>query len=232
MNSLQGRKILVIDDDPMVLGLLEYTLYQAGAEVYTSTSGEEGLLMLPAHEPDLIVLDVTMPGTDGWQICRRMRQITDIPIIFLSAETEDRDVIQGLDCGAVDYVTKPFGPRVLLARVRAALRQLGQPAVTDKPTMYQNGHLSINLETRQVLRQGEPVKLSTTEHRLLAFLLCHADQPLTFQRILEEVWGPAYQDCLDLVFVYISRLRRKLEEDPKNPEYLVSDPGSGYRFQI
>ena len=227
MSDLQDRTILVIDDDPNMRCLAEATFSQAGAEVVTAARGKEGLLLLPAHEPDLVLLDVMMPEMDGWEVCYRIRRLSNVPIIFVSAVDGDQNVIRGLDCGAADYVTKPFSPEVLLARARAALRQ----GRRSEPTVYRNSHLTINLETRQVLVDGKPVKLSGTEHRLLAFLVDNANKPLTFQRILHEVWGPAYQDCQDLVYVYISRLRRKIEQDPKDPKYLVTEHGLGYRFQ-
>jgi DNA-binding response OmpR family regulator len=206
-------------------------LSQAGAEVCTAANGEEGLLLLPAHEPNLVILEVMMPGMDGWQVCSRIRQVSNVPIVFLTAKDAESDIIQGLRRGAVDYVTKPFSPTLLVARVGAILRQIQLAELKDRPAIYNNSHLNIDLEARQVLVHGRPVKLSTTEHRLLAFLLDNADRPVTFQRILDEVWGPAYEDCIDLVYVYMSRLRRKLEEDPKKPQHLLTEHGLGYRFQ-
>jgi two-component system KDP operon response regulator KdpE len=228
---MEGKIILIIDDDPTLLGIAELIFSRAGGQVYTATSGQEGLCQFYAHRPDLVLLDVMMPDMDGWQVCERIRQLSDVPIIMLTALGQDDDIMRGLDCGADDYVTKPFSLKVLAARARAILRRAALPSVTEKPATYSNGYLTIDLGQRQVVVRGEPLKLTPTEYRLLAYLLRNAGRVLTFQQILESVWGWEYQGNAEYVHVYTSRLRQKLEEDPKNPQYLLTEHGVGYSFR-
>lgn len=229
MSDLQGKKILVIDDDPDLLQLMARLFARTEAQVYTDFSGQEGLRQFYAHQPDLVLLDVMMPELDGWSVCQRIRQVSNVPLIILSALVRDKDVVRGLDCGADDYVSKPFSPNVLLARARTALRRGTSPHTES--LAYADDHLTIDGDKRRVLVCGEPIRLSATEYRLLAFLLQHAGQVLTFQKILGNVWGEGCQDCIEYVHVYICHLRQKLERDPKQPKYLLSERGVGYRFE-
>lgn len=231
MDILKNKNILVIDDDPNLVRLLEYTLSNVGVVVHTAESGEEGLRQFFARQPDLIILDVMMPEVDGWEVCTRIRQISDVPIIFLTALNGENNIVRGLDYGAVDYVVKPFGPKVLVARVQAALRQAETTSRLKKAPAYQDDYLTIDLDTRRVFVCGEPVKLTATEYQLLAYLVQNANQVLSFQQILETVWGSEYDDSVNYVHVYIWHLRNKLEEDPKAPRYLLTEHGVGYRFQ-
>ena len=228
---MQGKTILVIDDDPEMLRLLEHIFSREGAQVCTAAGGQEGLRQFYNYPPHLVVLDVMMPDLDGWQVCDRVRQMSDVPIIFLTALNAEAEIIHGLDTGAVDYVTKPFSPHVLVARARAALRQTELAPGTEKTDTYRDDYLAIDLDTRQVTVRGEPVKLTKTEYRLLAYLVENAGQVLTPQQILEYVWGREYRDSIDYTHVYMWRLRQKLEEDPQNPRYLLTEHGLGYRFQ-
>jgi two-component system KDP operon response regulator KdpE len=228
---MQGKIILVIDDDPEMLRLLEHIFSREGAQVCTAAGGQEGLRQFYNYPPHLVVLDVMMPEMDGWQVCARVRQMSDVPIIFLTALNAEAEIIHGLDTGAVDYVTKPFSPHVLVARARAALRQTELAPGTEKTDTYRDDYLAIDLDTRQVTVRGEPVKLTKTEYRLLAYLVENAGQVLTPQQILEYVWGREYRDSIDYTHVYMWRLRQKLEEDPQNPRYLLTEHGLGYRFQ-
>jgi DNA-binding response OmpR family regulator len=228
---LKNKKILVIDDDPNLVRLIEYTFSKIGTVVYTAESGEEGLRQFYARQPDLIILDVMMASMDGWEVCARIRQVSDIPIIFLTALDGEDNIVRGLDCGAIDYMVKPFGSKVLVARAQAALRQAERTSGTKKPPTYRDDYLTVDLDTRRVFVRGEPVKLTATEYHLLAYLLQHAGQVLTSQQILENVWGPAYEDCVNYVHVYMWHLRNKLEEDPKAPCYLVTEHGVGYQFR-
>ena len=228
---MQGKTILVIDDDPEMLRLLEHIFSREGAQVCTAAGGQEGLRQFYNYPPHLVVLDVMMPDLDGWQVCARVRQMSDVPIIFLTALNAEAEIIHGLDTGAVDYVTKPFSPHVLVARARAALRQTELAPGTEKTDTYRDDYLAIDLDTRQVTVRGEPVKLTKTEYRLLAYLVENAGQVLTPQQILEYVWGREYRDSIDYTHVYMWRLRQKLEEDPQNPRYLLTEHGLGYRFQ-
>ena len=231
MNYLTNKKILVIDDDPNLVRLIEYTFSRAGFVVHKAESGEEGLHQFYDRQPDLIILDIMMPEMDGWEVCARIRQVSDVPIIFLTALSGEENVVRGLDCGAVDYVVKPFGPKALVARAQAALRHVELTPPLEKPPTYRDDYLTIDLETRRVLVRGEPVKLTATEYQLLSYLVQNASQVVSFEQILENVWGSAYDDCVNYVHVYMWHLRNKLEEDPKDPRYLLTEHGVGYRFR-
>jgi two-component system KDP operon response regulator KdpE len=231
MNTLHGKKILIVDDDEIVLDLLTAAYSRDGAQVTRAIDGFEALRQLFEHRPDLVILDILMPVLDGWDTCAQMRCLTDTPIIFLTALGRETDIIRGLDSGAADYVTKPFSPKELLARSRAALRQVTPASHVERPISYSDERLTFNAAERQVFVAGEPVKLTPTEHRLLLYLLKNAGQILTYEQILTRVWGEAYQSCTEYVHVHISRLRQKLEEDPKQPRYLLGEYGLGYRFE-
>ena len=224
-------KILVVDDDPVIIQLLTSTFAKIAATVIMATNGQEGLQQFYTHRPDLVILDVKMPDMDGWETCRIIRKLSDVPIIMLTARAADDEIIRGLDSGADDYITKPFNAQVVLARVRAALRRPAQAALTKKSSYYSDGYLTIDLEKNLVLTRGEPVKLTAQEYKLLAYLLQNPNRMLTTQQILENVWGWEYQDEPGHVRIYIWHLRRKLEDDPKEPKYLLTEYGLGYRFQ-
>jgi DNA-binding response OmpR family regulator len=230
MDIIQGKEILIVDDDPDLLKLMEYVLSQVGAHVSSASDGEEALHQIRAHPPDLVILDIMMPGLSGLDVCSLILEQMDVPIIFLTALGKESDIVAGLEKGAVDYVTKPFSNTVLIARIRAALRQAALGAAAVAPAAYGNGHLTIDPESHEVFAGGERVVLTITEYRLLAYLFQHAGQALTFGQILENVWGSAYQDSANYVHVYVHRLRKKLERDPTQPEYLLSEHGVGYRF--
>lgn len=228
---MQGKIILIIDDDPHMLRLLEHIFSREGAQVCTAEGGQEGLRQFHTYRPHLVILDVMMPEINGWQVCDRIRQLSEVPIIFLTALNGEAEIIHGLDTGAIDYVTKPFSPPVLVARARAALRRTEPAPGTEKIGTYRDEYLAIDLDTRRVTVRGEPVKLTKTEYRLLAYLVENAGQVLTPQQILDYVWGREYRDSIDYTHVYMWRLRQKLEEDPQNPHYLLTEHGLGYRFQ-
>jgi len=231
-----AKKILVVDDDPSLVRLVTQVLTDKGYEVLKANNGQEALRLLFAQKPDLVLLDVVMPGIDGWQTCSRIRDISPtIPIIMLTGnrKTED-DVVRGLDYGADDYLLKPVGNRELVARVRAALRRAELPSYLDdkeRAIIYSDGFLTINLTERKVIVDGEKVKLTPIEFRLLAILLENAGRILTHRQLLEKVWGWEYVDDLDYVRIYISHLRRKIEPEPALPKYIVTEPGVGYSFQ-
>lgn len=229
--NIEGKRILVIDDEAVLLKLVEETFTRLGAQVFTSTDGQEGLRQFYAHRPDLIILDLMMPHVNGWEVCRQIRQISNVPLILLTAVNRDADIVRGLQYGADDYITKPFSPAVLIARAQAALRR-SPPGTAENPAgYYSDGYLTIDLEKRRVLVNGKPVRLSRTEYKLLAYLLKNANRVLTFQQILAHVWGEEYHGSTDYVHVYISHLRRKLETDPANPIYIRTEHGVGYRFE-
>lgn len=227
---MQAKKILTIDDDGNIRRMIEHTFTEAGAEVFSASNGPDGLRLLYKHKPDLIILDIMMPEMDGWQVCRQIRQLTDVPVILLTALKSDEEIIQGLEVGADDFISKPFNPKVLLARARAVLRRVEQEPEKVGLQGYQDHHLNIDLEEYKVIVAGQAIKLTTTEYRLLGYLVQNAGRLRTFDQILENVWGYEYRDSPDYVHVYVSQLRRKIEPDPKNPIYIETERGAGYRF--
>lgn len=229
MNDLQGKRILIIDDDPALVHLLEIKYSRAKAQVYTATNGIEGLREFYSCQPDLVLLDLMMPQMDGWEVCRHIRQFSEVPLIIFTALGQDKNMVRGLDAGATDYVTKPVNPDVLLARSRAALRQ--GTTSSQKRDLYSDDYLTINLNTREVYVDGKPIKLTAKEYGVLACLIQNVGQVVTVQQVLEKVWGWEYGDSIDYVHVYISRLRQKLEVDPKHSKYLLTEHGVGYRFE-
>ena len=228
---MKGKKILIIDDDVGLCQLLDITLMVEGASVVTANDGREGLQAFFAQRPDLVVLDINMPRMDGWETCRQIRLLSDVPIIMLTSLNSDAEMIRGLDVGADDFISKPFNAQVLLARIRAVLRRLEKTAVPKLQTPYADDYLTVDLDRHEVLVQGKPVKLTATEYQLLTYLIKNAGRTLTYKQILQNVWGWEYQDSIDYVHVYLSHLRRKLEKDSKNPLYLITVHGLGYRFE-
>jgi two-component system KDP operon response regulator KdpE len=229
---VEDTKILVVDDDPALLPLIEYTFSKEGYEVYCAADGKEALREFFAHHPDLVILDILMPRMDGWETCRRIREVSEVPIIMLTARDQEEDIIQGLDYGADDYLTKPFSIKVLLAHARAVLRRAALPPLGDEEaTTYADDYLTMDLRERRVTVDGELIKLTPTEYRLLAYLVQNDGRCLTSREILQNVWGWEYQDDVDYVRVYVWHLRQKLEEDPKNPRYIQTETGVGYRFE-
>ena len=228
---MRGHKVLLVDDDPDLLRLLEQSFSKAGAEVHTAPDGQEGLRRFHACRPDLVVLDIMMPELNGWQACSRIRDTSDVPIIMLSVQGAEDDVVRGLQCGAVDYVAKPFSVPVLLARARAALREAAPASGTGTNGFYDDGRLSIDVGRRRVMVHGALVDLTATEYRLLVELFRNAGRVLTYDQILEAVWGREYRDSPHYVHIYVYRLRQRLEEDPGQPRYLQTEHGMGYRFE-
>jgi two-component system KDP operon response regulator KdpE len=229
-----GKKILVIDDDSSFLRLVEQVLTQKGYELLKASDGREGLRLLFAHKPDLVLLDVVMPKMDGWQTCTRIRDISDVPIIMLTGKhIAEEDIVRGLDYGADDYLLKPVGNRELVARVRAALRRAELPAMSEtrEAITYSDGYLTVDVGQRKVMVNGERVKLSPREFRLFALLVENAGRILTHQQLLERVWGWEYIDDLDYVRIYISHLRQKIEPELSLPKYIITELGVGYYFQ-
>ena len=228
-----NKKVLVVDDEPAQLRLAEHVLNNNGFLVLKANNGQEAIRMVFEHKPDLVLLDVMMPGIDGWQTCSCIREITDIPIIMLTGKrnTED-DIVRGLESGADEYLTKPLGNRELLARVRAALRRAEKPSYLDekKKVLFNNDYLTIDVTERRVMVKGERLKLTPREFRLLALLVENADRVLSHQQVLENVWGWEYIDDVDYVRIYISHLRQKIEPDPSQPRYILTEPGVGYYF--
>lgn len=224
-------RILCIDDEPGVVELVSLILKAPDVEVEGANSGSAALEIMRQSPPDVVLLDIMMPEMDGWAVCRLIRQSSDIPIIMLTALHSEDDIVRGLDYGAIDYVTKPFSVKVLLARVRAAMRQSNTNIVeAAPPSTFSDGNLTIDLEKRRVMLKDKPIKLSITEYRLLTYLFKNEGKILTFQEILETVWGQKHRENPDYVRVYVWHLRKKLESEPKEPDYILTEYGIGYRF--
>jgi two-component system KDP operon response regulator KdpE len=226
-----GPHILVIDDEPQMLRALRTILSEKKFQVTTASRGEEGLALAAADPPDLVILDLGLPDLDGIEVCARLREWTQAPVIVLSVRDNERDKVTALDKGADDYLTKPFSIQELLARIRVALRHSIQ-AHGSKNVIVKAGPLTIDLAGHLVTRDGVEVKLTATEFKLLAYLASNAGRVLTHQSILAHVWGPEEADRIEYLRVYMGQLRRKLEESPSQPQYLLTEPGVGYRFLL
>ena len=221
--------ILVIDDEPQILRALRTILTEKKFRVTTASRGEEGLALAAAAPPDIVILDLGLPDISGIDVCARLREWTQIPIIILSVRDSEKDKVAALDKGADDYLTKPFGIEELLARVRVALRHSAQ-VQSKKDTVIRSGELEIDLAAHIVRRGIEEVKLTATEFKLLAYLASNTGRVLTHQSILAHVWDPADADHIEYLRVYMRQLRKKLEADPERPQYILTEPGIGYRF--
>jgi DNA-binding response OmpR family regulator len=230
---VKNKVILVVDDEIANCELVRHAFAGVGAQVHSTTDPQEALRLLFRHRPHLVILDLMMPRTSGWDLVEKIREICNVPVIMLTAMDREQDVVRGLEGGADDYVTKPFKPQVLLARSRAVMRRAKaeQPLEEIESTVYDDGYLSVDVNERRVLVEGEPVRLTPKELGVLAYLIRHAGRVRTFEQILEAVWGWEYKDSPDYVHVCVSRLRRKLREPKKGPHYLVSEHGIGYRFE-
>jgi len=218
--------ILVVDDEPQILHALETTLRGAGYEIETAESGEDALTKAKVRPPDGVILDLVLPGMSGVEACRELRGWSDAAVLVLSVVGEEAEKVAALDAGADDYVTKPFGMDELLARLRAALRR-AQP---ETQPVLQIGGLEIDLENQAVRNNGSLLQLTPHEFRLLRLFALNEGKLLTHRKILSEVWGAAYQTESHYLHVYVSQLRRKLEEDPARPRYILTEPGAGYRL--
>jgi len=221
--------ILVIDDELQIQRALRTILIEKQFRVSVASRGEEGLAIAATAEPDLVILDLGLPDMDGVEVCARLREWTQCPIIILSVRDGERDKVAALDKGADDYLTKPFGIEELLARVRVALRHSAQKQGTQSKVV-KAGNLTVDLVWHIVKRGGEEVKLTGTEYKLLSHLAANHGRVLTHQSILIHVWGPADADHTEYLRVYMRQLRKKLEVDPERPQYILTEPGIGYRF--
>lgn len=226
------KTILVVDDEARILQFVTMNLELEGLRVVSASNGREALQKL--HEsppPDLVVLDVMMPGMDGFETLGQIRQISNVPVIFVSVKGEEFDRIMGLDLGADDYLTKPFSPRELVSRIRAVFRRMEASSPPRNQEITVDEQLSINFDQRKVIVRGKEVHLRPTEYRLLYQLVNSPGQLLTHETLLSRVWGPEYRDETHYLRLYITYLRQKLEQDPRNPQYILSERGLGYRFK-
>jgi DNA-binding response OmpR family regulator len=222
--------ILVVDDEPRYVSWIQVNLRASGYRVLSAADGQTALELTAGERPDLLLLDIGLPVLDGLEVCRRIREFSIVPIIMLTARAAEADRVAGLDAGADDYLTKPFGPPELLARVRAALRRGRYAAAPAGEPLFRHDDLSIDYANCEVRRNGQPLALTPTEYRLLVCLARHAGRVVLPQELLTAVWGPEYRDETQHVRLYVSRLRRKIEQDPERPRHVLTKPGIGYLF--
>ncbi len=223
--------ILVVEDEPRLKALLGASLSREGYRTLEAGSGKEALIFARTHNPDLVLLDLDVPGVGEVEMARELRDLSTKPIIVISACAREEDKIRALDAGADDYLTKPFGTGELMARIRVALRHASRSTEGCTDAVIQNGELEVDLDKRRVLAHGAEVHLTPNEYKLFAHLMKHADKVLTHRQLLQEVWGAAYASQTHYLRVYMVQLRHKLEADPARPKYLRTEPGVGYRLK-
>ncbi len=224
-----AEKILFIDDDKSTVEEVSGLLARHGFEIFKAYCSQGGLRMAYRHQPDLVLLDVVIPNTDGWEVCRRLREMSDVPIIFLSAQSDPEDIVKGLDLGADDYIGKPWDNDELVARIRARLRRSPKPNVNEE-LIFNRGDFRINFMNREVWIRNTHVHLTPKEFNLLAVLVRNAGRVITRDELVTEAWGEEYSDAIDSLKLYIHYLRQKLEINPQQPEYILTSRGVGYRF--
>jgi two-component system, OmpR family, KDP operon response regulator KdpE len=224
---VSAGKILVVDDDPQIRRVMKATLVGHNYEVVEARTGEDALETIPKESPNLILLDMNMPGMGGLETCRTIRNASDTPVIILSVRNTERDKVAALDAGADDYVTKPFGIEELLARIRAALRR---SSTEGEPRAFHSSELEIDFESRRVRARGVEVRLTPKEFELLRYLVAHAGKPVAHRELLQAVWGPDYGDEPEYLRVFINQVRKKIEANPAKPKYILTVPWVGYQF--
>ncbi|HLA97932.1 MAG TPA: response regulator transcription factor [Anaerolineales bacterium] len=229
-NPFKGRRILAVDDEERMVRFIRLNLEHDGFQVIEAFRGSQAMERLRSSLPDLILLDVMMPDIDGFEVLRMIREVSTVPVIMLTAKGEEEDRIRGLELGADDYITKPFSPRELVSRVKAVLRRTEIASGGSPDLIVVDDHLKIDFNRREVWVEGELVQLRPTEYRLLYHLVQNAGWVITHDQILTRVWGYEYRDEPHYVRLYINYLRKKLEKDPANPQYILTERGVGYRF--
>jgi two-component system KDP operon response regulator KdpE len=228
---MSSGRILVVDDEPQIRRVLRATLTGHGYEFYEARTGEEALEAIRANRFDLVLLDVNMPGMGGLETCRALRSGSEVSIIMLTVRDSEQDKVAALDAGADDYITKPFSTPELLARIRAALRRMPS-SPEGGPQSVQLDDVEINLATRRVISNGREVRLTPKEFGLLQYLLANPNVPIPHGRLLQAVWGPDYGDQVEYLRVFMNQLRKKIEPNPAQPKYLLTEPWVGYRFAL
>jgi two-component system KDP operon response regulator KdpE len=226
---LSAGKILIVDDDPQIRRVMRVMLTGANYEVVDVRSGDDALLKLREFLPDLVLLDLNMPGMGGLDACRAIRESSDVSIIVLTVKSDESDKVKALDAGADDYVTKPFNRDELLARIRAALRRMPAAAVAG-PNKFVGKDLEIDFDARMVRTRGKSLHLTPKEYELLRCLVSRAGKPVAHRELLQTVWGPDYGDQTDYLRVFITHLRKKIEPTPSKPKYILTEHWMGYRF--
>ncbi len=229
MASTDRPKILVIDDEEALVEIIQEALTEEGMDVVGAHGAEEGLKLFYQAQPDLVVLDIVMPGRSGWDVCRQLRKVSNLPILMLTARSESADLVRGLNLGADDYVTKPFSLEVLRARIEALLRRANRK-LPPTQRCYQAGDVVVDLLARQVLVRNNAVALTPKEFDLLAYLVRYAGRTVPHQELLRHVWGPEYSAETQYLSLYIWYLRNRIEENPRRPRRIVTWRGLGYRF--
>lgn len=234
MSASEGSTVLVIDDDRDLVEMLQQALEAEGYAVISAFDGREGLRQFYDRKPDVVVLDVMLPLMDGWVVCERIREMSNVPVLMLTGRTRDMEVTKGLYLGADDYITKPFSMSEFLARVRAVVRRSGEaPKQLSRSFLNIRQGLGVDLAKRKVIVEGRPEKsLSPTEQRILSVLVAHAGELVTTEELLERVWGPGSGKDSGKVKTYVHYLRKKLERDPSKPEFILTERGVGYRFRV
>ncbi len=228
--DFRGRRILAVDDEARMVRFIRLNLEHDGFQVVEAYNGSQALEQIRTNLPDLVLLDVMMPDIDGFEVLRMIRETNNIPVIMLTAKGDEEDRIKGLELGADDYITKPFSPRELVSRVRAVLRRTDTTTASTRDIIEVDDRLKIDFNRREVWVDGELIKLRPTEYRLLYHLVQNAGWVLTHEQLLTKVWGYEYRDEPHYVRLYINYLRKKLEEDPADPKYILTERGIGYRF--
>ncbi len=226
---MSAGRVLVVDDEPQIRRVMRMTLTAQGYETVEARSGEEALEQFREHRPDLVLLDLNMPGMGGLETCRLLRTGSEVPIIILTVRNTEEEKVQALDAGADDYVTKPFGMSELLARIRAALRR-APLAPGAGPRRVTSEDFEVDFETRNVRVRDKPVRLTPKEFELLRYLVSQSGRPVPHRELLQAVWGPDYGDETEYLRVFITHLRKKIEPNPAKPRYLLTEPWVGYRF--
>ena len=229
-SSITKYKILVVDDEKRMVRFIQLNLEQDGFQVVTAYNGEEALDQVRTQLPDLVLLDIMMPDIDGFQVLEKIREVSTVPVIMLTAKGEEDDRVRGLELGADDYITKPFSPRELVSRIKAVLRRTKSFQEDQEDVIDVDDRLTIDFSRREVWVEGEKVDLRPTEYRLLYHLVKNAGWVNTHEQLLTKVWGFEYQDEPHYVRLYVNYLRKKLEKDPSNPQYILTERGVGYRF--
>ncbi len=224
-----SEKILIIDDEETTVQLIAILLERRNYKAVKAYSAEEGLRLAYRHQPDLVLLDIMMPDMDGWEVCKRLREMSDVPIIFLTARDETTDIVKGLEMGADDYVVKPYNNEELVARVRAHLRRSPRPNMSEELT-FNNGEFRINFMNREVKVREEIKHLTPKEFNLLGVLVRNAGRVVPRGELVSQAWGEEYADAIDSLKLYIHYLRQKIEVNPTRPDYIVTSRGVGYRF--
>lgn len=230
METVESSRVLVVDDEPQITRVLKTVLSSHGYQVRTAAEGESALVNFKEWSPELVITDLYMPHMDGVELCRRIRELSTVPIIVLSVKGEEKTKVDALDSGADDYVTKPFGMDELMARVRVALRRGGATGASEDVASFEAGDFRIDMDARRVHTRGREVRLTPKEFDLFVYMARHPNRVLTHAALLEAVWGQASQEQPEYLRVFMGQLRKKLEPDPSNPRYLVTEPWVGYRF--